>query len=209
MKDARALMRVGFALAAIALLFVAMAVVWNYLDKHHEGEAADDPGSRCDGREGERREWMVRPNPLRPGMESPSTLNYHGSGECFEKIESIEMTCPPPAPQDSPYLGEALALGFTTFVCVHMGDEVRSEYKLSDVYVDDITKPDPPKPAAKPRKKPKIVDELDKLEKRVDAAVTRVTEAKTDAEREKATADLKRIEDAYAALKARVDAGER
>jgi hypothetical protein len=126
-------MRVVTGLACVGMVFTAYACF---------SSSSSSSAPTCDAREQSRRDWMTAPNALGRNNASPVKLGYVATGTCTEKLGIIALSCEPNMHDNSPYLAEALALGFTTFVCQVADGGAQTEYKLSEVIA-------PPKP--KPR----------------------------------------------------------
>lgn len=77
-----------------------------------------EPDPPCDGQAQARRTWFT----TKPSDgNTPEHEGYRLLGECDTKLLHVELACDESSVRrvnaDNPYLKEALALGFTTYVC--------------------------------------------------------------------------------------------
>lgn len=100
-----------------------------------EGDAPSESGpSRCDNAMDDRLAWLETPNSLRDDHLSPKALGFRAAGRCSQVIAEKQITCDYARTRidDSPYLIEARAIGFTTYRCETLEGDI-TEVPMSRV----------------------------------------------------------------------------
>lgn len=118
--------------------FVVLLVVgFKLIDCAKGDEIESRPAAVCDRKaEATREEWLLM-KVREYDDASPHDSGYRASGFCSTSLESRSLTCDRGTvigiERDAPFARDAALRGFTTFVCIDIANERRTEIPIRDV----------------------------------------------------------------------------